>query len=768
MVEFRHLKNKTNVLFILTIVIFSFLPLFQYFDSYEHFAYHIGDVDIGNFISTNQIVIKDSIVNYGQFPLWNIYTLAGTPLFAGPQIGVFSLTTLIDLFTPTSYAAVKLSLFIYYLIAGLSMYFLMKGFGLKPKFAFVSALVYMVNGTAAYFIFSYTFWSAAYAFLPLIILFSKKALESKEWIIYSILAGLLLGFVFLSGAVSGFLYCFMFFSLFIFFNLFGKKRFKKTILIGLVTTVICVGILAVKALPSKEFVDLTYRSSDFSYDFFLGSGHHMDTGNIGDYLIKKEEQPFPTGYDGSGQIGFVALALVLLSIPLFKKKKILFFQLVLIFVIIYMMRSPISWLVWKFVPVFNQQKNLDKALFLYNICAAALAGWGTYFLFKKIKSAFKVSKKVINTLFVVLIAVFLIEMGFLNLFAVMFTGDGFNEDANDGKFGNYYNMKDDIQSNRIMQEMARDDSLFRFKYDHVNEPYGGANSFNVPLGLQEIYGNGNVYHGEYPILGMVAEQQNKRSKLYGILNLKYLISHEKLDYAGFDLVGEFDPVKDSFYSSKKISYGPYLYQNNEFLPRAYYVDNSILVIGIKPTQIIYGLMIDERFNPANSVIVHGGENLNDYSAEELNRYSAIFLTEGINNRNVLQKYSGVVIPNILEGKTSITEDAINEMFDSFTDNDVQTAEISYYSPNKVILNTDRTGFLVVSEKYAMFPGWKAMVDGKETAIQRADGVISTVYVDAGTVEFKYAPIKFALGLGIFFIVIVFACSYIIYKKIKEK
>lgn len=70
-----------------------------------------------------------------------------------------------------------------------------------------------------------------------------------------------------------------------------------------------------------------------------------------------------------------------------------------------------------------------------------------------------------------------------------------------------------------------------------------------------------------------------------------------------------------------------------------------------------------------------------------------------------------------------------------------SAEIISRSFNSVTLRADFAdrGFLVISELF--YPGWRAEVDGKETGIFRANGVMRGVAVPPGThkVEFRYMP-----------------------------
>ena len=63
-------------------------------------------------------------------------------------------------------------------------------------------------------------------------------------------------------------------------------------------------------------------------------------------------------------------------------------------------------------------------------------------------------------------------------------------------------------------------------------------------------------------------------------------------------------------------------------------------------------------------------------------------------------------------------------------------------------SSNQKSLLVLGDLF--FPGWKAYIDGKEAKIYRTNMAMRGVFVDQGehTVEFKYIPVKFFLGLAI--------------------
>jgi hypothetical protein len=77
-------------------------------------------------------------------------------------------------------------------------------------------------------------------------------------------------------------------------------------------------------------------------------------------------------------------------------------------------------------------------------------------------------------------------------------------------------------------------------------------------------------------------------------------------------------------------------------------------------------------------------------------------------------------------------------------------EILSYEPEHIVISAElaEEGYLVLTDAY--YPGWRAIVDGLETPIYRANLLFRAVYLPAGKhrVEFIYDPLSFKLGAAI--------------------
>jgi hypothetical protein len=77
----------------------------------------------------------------------------------------------------------------------------------------------------------------------------------------------------------------------------------------------------------------------------------------------------------------------------------------------------------------------------------------------------------------------------------------------------------------------------------------------------------------------------------------------------------------------------------------------------------------------------------------------------------------------------------------------QEAGVTFYSPDKIVVQTglNSPGLLVLSELW--YPGWRAYDNGQEVKIHRVNYLLRSVYLEAGrhTVEFVYDPLSFKVG-----------------------
>lgn len=224
-------------------------------------------------------------------------------------------------------------------------------------------------------------------------------------------------------------------------------------------------------------------------------------------------------------------------------------------------------------------------------------------------------------------------------------------------------------------------------------------NFNIYFLLQDLYGYSGVkpraYQDYMDILGSPANPT-----LWRMINTKYIIFDKPINFAGLI------PV----YSGEKT----YVYQNQDALPRAYFVNS---VQKASPIEILYKVK-NNQFDPKDVAYLESAD--------------------------------------IKVDKPDSTA----------------TVQIEKYGDENIYLKVKASGnnFLFLGDTY--FPiGWKAYIDGNETTIYRANHNFRGIIVPKGEyrILFSYAPVSFYIGkyLSLFFsgfIIIGFIISLYIKRK----
>lgn len=98
-----------------------------------------------------------------------------------------------------------------------------------------------------------------------------------------------------------------------------------------------------------------------------------------------------------------------------------------------------------------------------------------------------------------------------------------------------------------------------------------------------------------------------------------------------------------------------------------------------------------------------------------------------------------------------------------TNNERLIANISEYTPNKIVLLTSESANMVLSEVY--YPGWIAFVDGEKTVVN-SNGIFRAIEVPAGehVVELLFRPFPVYLGVSIQLLGLIFFMFLVIRKK----
>ncbi|MBI2653413.1 hypothetical protein HYX02_01240 [Candidatus Woesearchaeota archaeon] len=715
-------KINPNAIFIVAILILTLFFLSKVILSGNSILENIHYINDLAFVSVNT---KETLKNW-QLPLWTPYFYAGQPLLGIPESYMFDLNFLFIFLFRNIYLAMNLSLIIYFFLAGFGMYLLVKNVVDNKKAAFISAIIYMFNGFMHSFVISgHMNILEGYALIPFIFLFVHKALKTKDWLLYSILAGIFFALQIVSGSMILFFYTVLLVSLYFAFNLATKNftnALLKSIFVGAVILIVGLSLSAIKLLPVLEFTKLSSRAVNVPFQEFLG--YPVDFKDIARAAITN------IGYaQVSAAVGIIGFILLLYGLFNYKNKVVWFSAALIAFSLLFATGTFVADLMYK-IPGFDKLRHVERALVLFSFGSSILAAYGFVLLNERLKK-YKVYAKYRNIFFAAIVALILLESLFLQKVPM----------------ASKIVHPDDIG---LLAYMGKDASKFRTANLALKDIVGAAGySYYAQKGISEVKGGGGIWVPEYTTYLAIA-QQSLSSKMLGILNVKYIVADEKLDAPNIVLAGKFNSCMNCGVWE---AFGPYLYENKDFLPRFYLVSKSALVVGDKniAKQLIYTLVF-QNWEPKNVVLVEAAD-INDYELDFLGRFDYIFLVggsidqDGINN---LQRYAtqgGIILPDILSNQLNIDISDLNVIFSKIK-RDYAEISISHYSNNKVILDLNgERGWLALSERFAYFPGWKASINGRNVEIFKANNVISAVYLDGekGELVFEYKPESYSTG-----------------------
>lgn len=739
------MMKKINSHFIFIAALFI-LSLF-FLNSILHKGTILDNVHYINDLTFLSYNTKEALKN-NELPLWTPYFYSGHPLLAIPENYMLDLNFLFIYLFRNIYLAMNLALIFYFFLAGLGMYLLVYNIVDNKKAAFISSIIYMFNGFMHMFIIGgHINILAGYALISFIFLFVYKALKSKEWLFYSVLAGIFFALQIFSGSMIFFFYAALLVFFYLAFNLISKNFtgiLLKSAFIGIVMVIAALSFASIKLLPVLEFTKMSSRAVNVSYEEFLG--HPVNLRDIARVVITN------IGYSElSAAVGIIGFILLVYGLFNYKRKFVIFSFLLIIFSLLFASGTFIADIMYK-IPGFDKQRHIERSLVLFVFAGSILAANGFILLSEKLKK-YPIYLKYKNLFFAIVVFLMLLELLLMQKVPL----------------GAKTVEPKDI---KLLEYMSNDNSTFRTINLAQKEVIGAAGyNYYAQKGISEAKGGGGIWVNDYVVF-LTVMQQSMSPKIFGILNVKYIISDKKLEVSNITLVDRFNQCKDCAVWN---AFGPYLYENQLFLPRYYIVPNSILIIGDNNLvkQLTYNLML-QNFEPKNAVLIEGTK-INDYSIDFLKKFNIIFLVKDSVDENSIGKLreykeqGGMIVPDILNGQTSVTNEQIISIFNTLKGiyTEISTDK---YSNNKIVLNLNgEKGWLVASERFAHFPGWKASINGKNIDILKADNVISAIYLDRekGKLIFEYKPNSYKKGKLISivaFVIILAYFGYFIYIK----
>jgi len=734
--------------------------------------------DVVSLIFPEQMLSID-LMKSGQWPLWNPYILAGTPLFANLQTASFS---------PTN--------FLYFVFGKLnawSFQIMLQHF-LSIVFAFVLLRKWKVSKIGSLFggiAFAFTGFNMIFsqwnghtltsAFIPLIIFFQYKLLKFKKPL-YGIGFSICLFLQLLSGYPQTCLYTAIA-GLLLYLVLLVKKEVRflsKATFLLIVFSLFAASLSAIQLFPSIELWSLSQRSYELtSYvDAFL-PWKKLITFIAPDYFGNHSTANYwgPQDYtSNTAYLGVVVFVFALFSIKKLKKNTaVLYLWLLVTLSLILSFPTPIAVFFWKYNILGMQSSSAHRATILFTFSASMLAGYGLD-SFAKIKNSKLLKYLLPSFLLLTSFGLYALLMNFLSawrpndfqaiikgipaylvalrnivlpfvFFFILLLVFIFVEK---GKLKKSFAVM--IVIILAVLELFRFGWKFtpfsprRFVYPTTpvieflmsqEKPNRVTGNWVIPVNIRTPYELETLegYETIHPLrmsqfiaaldsgrsgttpIGRFGNINNDTSHLLDLVNTKYYLTH-KYDKDN-------NPKPDGSISSRfdidrfKLAFedkSVAVMESVSSLPRAFMVYDWEVV---SDDEEILDRMLNPNFSFADKIILE---------------------------EDVIEIEKAVDKP----------------IFDKIVFDEIKEQEI------QIEVELEKDGLMFVSD--AHFPGWKAYIDGVQTKIYRANFAFRAVPVKKGKhlVSFLYDPLSFRIGVGVSIATMLFLVGYILYEQKNKK
>lgn len=703
------------ILFLLSFIFFYrlFFPELSVFITPEK-----GSSDLTNFNLPVKTFLSASLKNL-QIPLWSKGIGSGIPLFAESQIGTFYLQNFIlfRLFEPI--LAFNLGYILTFFIASSGFFFYSRYLKLSRMISLLTGIIFAYSGFFIGHIVHYNMIQAA-ALIPWIILSAHVLFEKKKTLFVLITSILLSQQIFVGHMQITFI-TLLLSSFLIFIHGKNIRLVLKNILLLIIVVLFSFLLSAVQILPTKELADLSIRSSGFSLQDNLFFRYPLTAlmlfinpfifGNVSQATYFSYNIESELFWENIGYIGFLPILISLTSLRLINKKliRVLWIILSILFFLMLGKESPF-YFIYSFFPFsyfrVSARFILGFIFILVVLCGFSLKNFENHVVKKKRKLLAK------SIIFIIIIFTVVDIFGNWIFYHPVFSASKWlsypevasflTKHKSEGRMLNLVRLDMSDWAKEYSKNGWKDKERYLYFRNDLN-----ANS-NLLWGVDQFRAyiavlwtrRWNYYNSLISITNNIDQDyvtiDTASNKILNMSNIKYLISTISV---------KSDNVKLIYQTKQQNNLPTYkIYENISVLPRArmvYEYSNASSLIKIA------SIMQSPSFNPVKEAVLE----------KRLLGFSQNKDCKVINN----------------------CSNAIN-----WTKNEDQFIELK--------VSTERDGLLVLADTY--YPGWKAIIDDKETQILPANLDQRAIIVPKGThsVKFIFQPQSFILGsrISLFF------------------
>lgn len=691
------------------------------------------------------------IIKSGHLPLWNTFSFSGTPLLANYNSApLFPANIILSL---PKYYSWALYIYAQTLFAALGIYLFIKKYSKNIFINITASLIFSLSALMSTWVeFGGGVW--AMVTLPWILYFINRYIDHRK-IISLILTSLSLSSLYFAGNYQIALFGSILIAVYLIFQYLNHRLSISTLLTIIIYLLLSVGLSAIVLIPAYFQSQLSVRSSEVysqAYNFGLMSIQNFVRVFAADFFGNPTTYNYRGAfvyYENSPFLGTLLLPLILpLLFKPFRNKDNLFWWLILFFSLFLVLDSPLTQFIYRQHLPFLTYSSASRILFFSSLSAAVLCVYALpnlinrnyrrlaqffclillsilavgliHLKFEGSPENFLISFR--NSVIPVLILSFsivLLQFNFQKkiylpiIFLIFFVDlshyfwkfnpfiDSSLVFPNTPALTFLQQQSAILRIARLNREILTPNTWIQYRLPSV-EGYDPLSPENYSRYFNRV--NQNKY---FDGINRYTELYSPDYNFLSSLNVKYLI----------DINNEKNPNTISVSNSKNlkkifIDKSTVIYENKNYLDRAYFVENTVTV---KDHQKLAKIIDQENFNPLKKSVIISEDTLPDYWSL---------------------------------GKVSI---------DSYQDNSIR-------------ISTDNKGegLLVVADTYDN--GWHVYIDNSETRLYEVNGALRGVIVPKGShsVKLNYWPKSVDIGLKVSFLSCLGMLLLSIYLFIKNK
>jgi hypothetical protein len=719
----------------------------------------IGD-DFVTFYLGMKKFLYDEVHLHHEIPYWNPYIFGGMPFWAHFESTIFyPLGFLFYLFSPQK--AYGYTMFLHFCFAGFFMYLLTRSLGFSEVGGFVASAVFVCNGFLMAILFlGHLCPVESYIWLPLVIFFVNRAVQSPTLWADAIIAGALWGIQILAGAPQDAFYTFLAAGLFLLCMAKGGKAMKPTAIrllsIALLVFIVGVGLSSVQIIPALELVKESVRAALDSYEWSTLASYPVQGiitilmphffGNYADGSVWVGNMPWSIPQQNL-YTGVLSLTLLsFLSLRGRVEKRVVLFGVLLAgasLILAFGHNTPIYRIVY-LLPGFNRFRAPSKIMVLWAFSMAFLAGIGMDGLFSYLR---KGSIRRLYPLFLSVLVLMILVLVFhyapsavLKIFSPFVLAD-----AIPAKMANAARMISSETQRLTLVISCILLLILLMRRNLVSRGVGGL--LLCALLLVDLgWVHGSAIRHDNSIYQRIAKIQRDLSaslamdkSVYRVGAFQHSLGANLEMYLGYQSVGGFTALFPSRYFEYIDKYAEYQ------LPRGW-------------VSFFYGVSRDHVLMDLLNV-----------------KYEILYPSKAIGFREtyfprafIVQSAKVVAKEQILDRLTSpgfdpratVLVEQDSKVLDHPVENSHAEARVDIidYAPDSILLDAESPspGYLFLSEMF--YPGWKAYIDDRPASILRGNYLFRVIPLLGGRhhirVQFDPLTIKVGIGISVFTLLVI--------------